>query len=145
MLMLLLVPNLFMKKSIQSSWYKCIRPSITPPNYIFPIVWTLLYLCIGFEFAETLILPSTFFRNILLGLYIWNFSLNMLWSFMYFVWHDVAMSLFVIGNIMLTTAFIIYYTYIVHPEYMCYLLLPYFVWISFATVLNFLSMRKTDC
>ncbi|MBU4086152.1 MAG: tryptophan-rich sensory protein, partial [Nanoarchaeota archaeon] len=33
--------SLFTQKSVSSSWYDSIRPSITPPNWVFPVVWNI--------------------------------------------------------------------------------------------------------
>ena len=32
--------------AVNSDWYQTIKPSITPPNYIFPIVWNILFFMI---------------------------------------------------------------------------------------------------
>ena len=40
-------------KATKSRWYQCIRPSITPPNIVFPVVWTVLYILIAFALAQT--------------------------------------------------------------------------------------------
>ena len=86
MLTVMLLPNAITQRSIKSAWYNCIRPDITPPNYVFPVVWTFLYITIGFGLAQTLMLKKTYEQNILLGLYIWNLVLNVLWSFIYFIY-----------------------------------------------------------
>ncbi|MBU0585942.1 tryptophan-rich sensory protein, partial [Candidatus Micrarchaeota archaeon] len=38
--------SLFTAPSIASGWYEIIKPDIAPPNFVFPIVWTVLYLMI---------------------------------------------------------------------------------------------------
>ena len=142
MLVVMFLPNTVMKTSIPSAWYACIRPDMTPPNYVFPIVWTILYITIGIGLAETLLLKSTYEQNILLGLYAWNLFLNVLWSFVYFGKRDVVMALFVIIHIIVSTVFILYYTYLILPGWIVWMLLPYLAWLLFAAFLNFLSTWK---
>ena len=142
MLTVLLLPNTITQKSIKTAWYNCIRPDITPPNYVFPVVWTLLYTTIGIGLAQTLILNSTYEQNILLGLYIWNLLLNVLWSFVYFGKHNIIIALFIILNLIISTMFILYYTYLLLPIWVFWMLLPYIAWLYFAALLNFLSALK---
>ena len=142
MLTVLLLPNTITQKSIKTAWYNCIRPDITPPNYVFPVVWILLYTTIGIGLAQTLILKSTYEQNILIGLYIWNLVLNVLWSFIYFGKHDIIIALFIILNLIISTMFILYYTYLLLPIWVFWMLLPYIAWLYFAALLNFLSALK---
>ena len=93
MLTVIMLPNTVTQKSIKTAWYNCIRPDITPPNYVFPVVWTLLYTTIGIGLAQTLILNSSYEQNILLALYVWNLVLNVLWSFVYFGKHNIIIAL----------------------------------------------------
>lgn len=37
----------FTKSHVDTQWYECIKPNITPPKYIFPIVWTILYILLA--------------------------------------------------------------------------------------------------
>lgn len=141
-MVVMFLPNTVMKTSIPSAWYACIRPDMTPPNYVFPIVWTILYITIGIGLAETLLLKSTYEQKILLGLYAWNLFLNVLWSFVYFGKRDVVMALFVIIHIIVSTVFILYYTYLILPVWIVWMLLPYLAWLLFAAFLNFLSTWK---
>ena len=42
-----LVGTILMQNQSSSTWYNQIRPTITPPNFVFPIVWTILFFLIG--------------------------------------------------------------------------------------------------
>nr|MBA4405473.1 TspO protein [Nanoarchaeum sp.] len=39
--------SIFTSDNTNSDWYKSIKPSITPPNFVFPIVWNVLFFLIG--------------------------------------------------------------------------------------------------
>lgn len=142
MIIVMFLPSTVTKRSINSKWYNCIRPDITPPKYVFPVVWTILYITIGIGLANTLSLKNSNERWILLALYAWNLILNMAWSFIYFVNHDVILALFVLLNLIISTLFILYYTYLLLPVWIFWMLLPYVAWLYFAALLNFLSTLK---
>lgn len=142
MTIVLFVPNATTMQSVNSAWYTCIKPSITPPKYVFPIVWTLLYISIGIALAQTLMSKNSYEKNILLGLFGWNLALNVLWSFIYFGNHDVVMALFILLNLIVSTMFLLYYIYLTLPLWTFWLLLPYLAWLYFACLLNFLSTLK---
>ena len=141
MIVVMLLPSGTMD-SVNSSWYKCIRPSITPPNYVFPIVWTILYILIAIALANALMLPSSSNKQILLFLYGFNLTCNVLWSFAYFGNKDVLLAFFILLSIIITTGFILQYTYWLLPLWVMCILLPYQIWICFAGILNFLSLFK---
>jgi tryptophan-rich sensory protein len=140
-IVVMLIPSGTME-SVKSPWYKCIRPSITPPNYVFPIVWTLLYILIAIALANTLMLPNSSNKQILLFLYGFNLICNVLWSFAYFGNKDVLLAFFILLSIIITTGFILQYTYRLLPFWVMCILLPYQLWICFAGIINFLSLFK---
>lgn len=143
MVVVMWLPHSVTQNAIRSAWYTCIRPDMTPPNYVFPIVWTLLYITIGVGLAETLLLKTTPEKQLLLVLYTWNLFLNVLWSFVYFGTYNVVMALFVVLNLLLCTLFLLYYTYLTLPVWIFWMLLPYLAWLFFASWLNFISALMT--
>ena len=136
------IPKNITINAVNSPWYRCIRPEITPPNYIFPIVWTILYILIGIALAQTLLLPETQVKYNLLLLYFVNLTCNVLWSFLYFKQQDLMTAFLVLLLIIITTTFILYYTYNTLPRWVFNILIPYKAWILFAAVLYYLSMGK---
>jgi benzodiazapine receptor len=142
MLTVLYIPNATTMQSVNSAWYTCIKPTITPPKFVFPIVWTLLYICIAVALAETLIAKKSYNRSLLLFFHVWNLILNVAWSLVYFGNHDAVLALFIIFNMIIATIFILYYTTLVLPLWVFWLLLPYLGWLYFACLLNFLSTLK---
>jgi len=43
-----------------SEWYKCIRPKLTPPEWIFGIIWTFIYILLFFSLANILDTKNSF-------------------------------------------------------------------------------------
>ena len=133
-----LIPSSAMKAT-KTAWYDCIKPSITPPNIVFPIVWTILYILIAICLAETLKLEK---QNVLLFAFAINLILNVLWSFAYFGWKKIGLALIIILLLWLSTVYLVVKTFQVHPKWIGFILLPYLMWITFATVLNGISLTK---
>ena len=142
LIMVMFLPNQTTMDAVNSEWYKSIRPKLTPPNYVFPIVWTTLYFLIAVALAQTLQLPYSNNKNMLLFLYGFNLTCNVLWSYAYFGSRDLALALVILGAIIVSAAFILYYTYWLLPGWVTAILVPYQLWILFAFYLNAMSLRK---
>ena len=116
-------------------WYESVKPSITPPNYIFPIVWNILF----FLIALSLYIAWTKTKNkkpllIAFGL---NLILNLLWSVIFFGLKQPILSFIELILLWLSIIFLIKTTSKINKT-SSYLLIPYLLWVSFAGVLNFL-------
>lgn len=137
-------------KATKSRWYKCIRPSITPPNYVFPLVWSFLYICIALALAQIIMLPqNTKERKLLLTSFGINLLLNIVWSFMYFGAKDIGISLVILLCIIATQLVNMWFIYNLCiktklPTWTFHVLLPYTLWLMFAGVLNGLSLMNVD-
>lgn len=142
MLIVLYLPSGVMK-SVNTAWYRCIRSDITPPNYIFPIVWTLLYIFIGIVFSQILLLSESKQKTLLLFLFVINLILNVSWSFAYFGMKNSLLAYLILLFLIGTSLMIIYYIYKLLPLWVTYLYVPYYLWICFALVLSTVSIDKS--
>ena len=124
----------FTISSVQS-WYLTInRPSWNPPSWLFGPVWTLLYILMGI--ACFLIWKSdSAYKKQLLTLYFAQLVLNALWSPAFFGMQSPLMGLFVIiplwGSILIC---ILQFRKV--STLAAGLMVPYLLWVSFATALN---------
>lgn len=125
----------------KSKWYECIKPKITPPNIVFPIAWTILYILIAVSLANAFLLPFSSGQMILLVGFAINLILNVTWSFLYFGKRNIVGSLVVIILLWASIVWIFIMSYMLHTaKWKAYILLPYLLWVSFATVLNTMSL-----
>lgn len=117
------------------TWYPTLqKPSWNPPNWLFGPVWTALYIMMGVTFA-LLWNSSQNGRNNAMLLFIFQFGLNMAWSYIFFNLHLLGWA-FIESLIMLSAiGATIYLSFSVNTT-ASYLLIPYFLWVSFASVLN---------
>jgi translocator protein len=136
------LPNQVTMRSVNSSWYTCTRASFTPPKYVFPIVWTTLYIFIAITLAQTLLLKESDTKSRLLGLYAFNLILNVAWSFAFFGEHNVLGAFIILLALIGSAGMILWKSRHVLPPWVSYLLVPYIAWLCFAGVLNGASLFK---
>ena len=114
-------------------WYsEIIQPSFNPPSWVFPPVWSTLYVMMSIAIWRVWI---AFFNSRILKLYFFHLFFNCIWSIIFFGFHQIGLALI---NIIVILFFII----ILMKEYLkidklsFYLMIPYFLWSSFALILN---------
>ncbi|MDX5337932.1 MAG: tryptophan-rich sensory protein [Cyclobacteriaceae bacterium] len=117
-------------------WYLTLnRPSWNPPNWIFGPVWTVLYVLMGI--ACYLIWKSAHpQKKQLLTLYFVQLGLNALWSPAFFGAESPILGLLVIIPLWaMIVICIIQFKKV--SAWASGLMVPYLLWVSFATALNF--------
>jgi len=114
-------------------WYRSLtQSSLTPPDYVFSIVWPSLYLLIAI--AGWLLFSKQHYKKIKAA-FILQLLLNWLWTPLFFTLHLTGISLVVLALIAIVTLFVIVKS--IHNNKIASLLLsPYFVWLCFAWYLN---------
>ena len=119
-----------------NAWYVAlIKPSVTPPGWVFPVAWTTLYILIGLALAIVISARGARFRAAAIGLFVAQFVLNLAWTPVFFGAHQVGTALaIIIGMIILSIATTILFGRI--RPLAAWLMVPYLVWISFAAVLT---------
>jgi tryptophan-rich sensory protein len=119
------------------TWYSTlIKPSFNPPNWIFGPVWTTLYILMGI--ALYLVWDKgTNKKAVRTAIWVFFIHLvvNCLWSVVFFGLHSLSGGIIVI---LILLAMIIILMKLFYPinRWAAYLLAPYLLWVSFATVLN---------
>ncbi|KAI9558919.1 hypothetical protein GHT06_015708 [Daphnia sinensis] len=106
------------------TWYDDIKkPSWRPPNLAFPIVWTYLYLSMGYA-------------SLPLILFAIQLVLNWAWSYIFFYFHNLKLAFYEIIVLHVTIVSCVY-TFKSVNESASYLLMPYLAWVSFACLLTY--------
>ena len=122
-------------------WYSKINlPSWTPPNWMFAPVWTTLYALMGISFARILSKSATSstYYSILWGIHM---ALNLSWAPIFFGFVKIKLGFYWNCLIVGTLAYTMKVWYAVDPV-ASYLLAPYLLWTTFATVLNWDICRR---
>ncbi len=112
------------------------RPPLSPPGWVFPVVWTILYLLMGY--ASYRIYTSDAPKKMKTGalkLYFAQLAVNFLWPLIFFGLEWRLLAFWVI----LLLWVLIYFTikrFGQIDEIAADLLLPYILWVTFASYLN---------
>lgn len=116
-----------------SPWYEGLsKSSLTPPDYVFGVVWPILYVFIAtagwYVFDE-----ETGWEK---GLYVLQLLLNYSWTPVFFYYQQVGFGLLLIISLSLITSYLVGMLYHVGSK-AAILLTPYLLWLYFATYLNY--------
>lgn len=121
-----------------STWYSALaKPWWSPPNWLFGPVWTTLYLLMGV--ALFLVWREGFHRrDVRFAILIFGVQLaiNLLWSVVFFSFHALFGSIIIIMLLWLAVLANIIAFFII-SKWAGILLVPYIVWVSIASYLNY--------
>lgn len=110
------------------SWYSGLeKPVLSPPNYIFGPVWSLLYFLMG---VSLYLVWEKYLK-----LFVFHLVLNVLWSISFFGLKNIPLALIVIVALWVVIVYMIVKFYKVN-KFAGYLLVPYILWVTFAAYLN---------
>lgn len=124
----------------ESAFYEGLaRPSFAPPGWLFPITWTLLYAAMATAMWFVLKANGRD-RFILLGLYIAQLAVNLMWPILFFVMKSLGLAFFWLLLLWMLAA-IMLYQFFRQSKVAGWLLVPYQLWLTFAAVLNFTIAR----
>lgn len=132
------IGSLFTSPVTDSAWYESIKPSITPPNWVFPVVWNILFFLIAISLYISWINSNKKQKNLVVWVFGINFVLNILWSGLYFGLKNPLFAFYELILLWVSIIIMILVTCRINKT-SSYLLIPYFLWVSFAGVLNYLS------
>ncbi|MEO0342624.1 MAG: TspO/MBR family protein [Pseudomonadota bacterium] len=114
-------------------WYETLKkPSWTPPNWLFPLAWTILYIAIAIAGTRLALLPNA---GLALALWALQIALNTLWTPIFFGVRDIWLGLIIIFALWLAVLIctIVFFSF----EFVAGILFaPYAVWVSYAAALN---------
>lgn len=112
------------------------KPPLSPPGWIFPLVWTILYALMGL--ASWLVWTSDASRprkRRALTLYALQLIVNFCWPLLFFIGQLYLAAFFWLLLLLLLAAACAVRFYCIRRK-AAYLLLPYLLWLAFAAYLN---------
>jgi tryptophan-rich sensory protein len=118
------------------TWYTTIeKPGFTPPNWVFGPVWITLYLLMGISLFLVWTGEITPVKKSVFILFGVQLVLNIAWSFSFFYMRSPPWGLVVIVILLIFILLTAWQFYRLRAL-AGYLMVPYILWVSFATVLN---------
>ena len=67
------------------------KPPLTPPSFLFPIVWTVLFILMGVGAARIFMTEPTAARNRALIVYVVQLAVNFFWSIIFFNFQQITL------------------------------------------------------
>ena len=108
-------------------------PLLAPPGWLFPIVWTLLYILMGIS----IYISHDPKRENALIVYSFQLFINFCWPLFFFNLHNYFLSLMILIALILTVIYMLIIFKKINPKSF-YLNIPYILWLFFALYLNFM-------
>lgn len=110
------------------------KPPFSPPSWIFPIVWFILYALMGFA-AYLIYKSDSKGRNSALVIYWAQLFLNFLWSIVFFRFNLTGLSVAVILALLVMVTFMIFKFGKINTKAAA-INIPYLLWLLYASYLN---------
>lgn len=120
-------------------WYaSLVKPQFTPPNWAFPVAWTVIYLLLAWAGYRLTQLTGS---ETVLALWAAQIALNTLWTPVFFGAHRLLAGLVIIVLLWLVTAAMVVLA--IRLDLITGLILfPYLAWLCVAAALNFSILRN---
>ena len=113
-----------------------VKPPLSPPGWVFPVVWAILYALMGIGAAKVYQAPASKTRSMGLNLFITQLVVNFFWSPIFFNLQDFGFSLLWLLLLWGLVLWMILAFRKVDPL-AAKLQIPYLLWLTFAAYLNF--------
>lgn len=112
-----------------------VKPPLSPPGIVFPIVWTILFALMGIGAARIYMAPASPIRSRGLGLYLIQLLFNFFWSILFFNLQSFGFAFaWLIALWLLILCMTLTFRKTDRPA--AWLQIPYLLWVAFAAYLN---------
>ena len=113
------------------------KPALSPPGWLFPVVWTILYTLIGISAYIISVSSAAPIEKVKsLALYTYQLAVNFLWPIFFFNFKWYLFS-FIWIILLWILVFLMIKSFYKINKTAAYLNIPYLIWLTFATYLNF--------
>ena len=124
-------------KSIAYNWYSTlIKPTWSPPSWLFGPVWSVLYVMIAISFGKVFV---SAWQKQIPWIIVLPFALNLVFNFAFTtIQFGLKNNLLAAVDILLVLATLIWAIVAIYPyfKWVAYMQIPYLLWVSFATILQ---------
>jgi benzodiazapine receptor len=118
-------------------WYQMLqKPAETPPGWVFPVVWGVMYVLMGLALAMIINARGSTLRGPALALFSVQMAANLVWTPLFFGFHQVFWALVLLG-VIFVLAFATTLLFWRIRKGAALLMLPYLGWLCFAGYLNY--------
>lgn len=124
----------FLTKDAMSSYGQIIKPDFAPPSFIFPIIWTILYILMGIS-SYIIWSSDNEMKQTALDWYAIQLLFNFIWSIIFFNFQNYLLSFIWLIVLIICICIMIIKFYKISPI-SAYLQIPYLLWCLIAAYLN---------
>lgn len=122
--------------NMKNLFNEIIKPPLSPPSWLFPVVWSVLFVLMGIGSARVYLSPASKNRTSAIRLYLINLFLNFFWSIIFFNFRAFLFAF--IWLLALLLIIILMTVRFYKAERISGLLqIPYILWVTFAGYLTF--------
>ena len=115
------------------AWYQSLdKPSWTPPDWAFPVVWTTLYIFMAVAGARAALLPD---NSLAMAFWALQIALNCLWTPVFFGLHRIREGMLVLSCLWIAVAAAMIALFQI-DTIAGLLFVPYLIWVTTAGALN---------
>lgn len=126
------------------NWYKNLnKPDFVPPDWVFPVVWPILYVFMVAAFLIVIFSPFrliTFFADLF---FVVQLIFNISWAPVFFKEHDLRKA-FLISALLTVFVFLTMIIFFNISIIAGILFIPYFLWCIFATIICFEVLERNE-
>lgn len=119
-----------------SYYYSLDLPPFAPPSWIFGPMWTVLYILMGMALYFLTQMDERKLKRKLLTLFVIQFICNFLWSALFFNLQSNFIAAVDITILVIVLTILLYHLWL-HFRLVMWLLVPYYLWVLLATLLNY--------
>lgn len=113
-----------------------VKPPLSPPAIVFPIVWGILFLLMGIGAARIYLAEPSPARTRSLRIFLLQLAFNFFWSILFFNFQAFGIALIWLLILWGLILWMIFSFRQVDPP-AAWLQIPYLLWVTFAAYLNF--------
>jgi len=122
-------------------WYRTLnKPPWTPPDWLFPVAWSFLYICIATAGARVAVIPTPG-AGLAMALWALQIALNGLWTPVFFGLRRIKLGMMVLAALWLAVALTMIALW-QEDRIAGVLFAPYLLWVTIAGALNFAVMQR---
>ncbi len=112
-----------------------VKPALTPPGWVFGVVWPILYALMGIGAARVYLTQPSQERSLGLNLFVAQLIVNFFWSLIYFNAGAYAFALVWLVLLWMMVLLMIF-QWSKTDKTAAWLQIPYLLWLTFAAYLN---------
>ena len=127
--------GLLSRGGVEAFEQNAVQPPLSPPGFLFPIVWGILYTLMGISAARVWLTEPSLARSKGINLFITQLVVNFFWSLIFFELGAYGFALIWLVILWVLVAWMIKVFFKTDPL-AAWLQIPYLIWLTFAAYLN---------